>query len=103
MIKHCERSPPSHDVTVTAENLCQTAHNNVGVGEHIDVDEVTDTLVDYDTKIVFVGEAANALKVWCPEEWVGWKLGEQCHKSFASFKPLFQIIELFRRPKAIEF
>jgi hypothetical protein len=46
--------PSAHDVTVTTKHLRQTADNNVRIRKYIDVDEVTNTLIDYDAKVVLV-------------------------------------------------
>jgi hypothetical protein len=94
-LKTCENLPPAHDVAITAKDFGQTAYDHICVREHIDVDEVADTLVDYNTKIVLVGEVPYPLEVWCPEKWVGRKFCEECYEAFAPFKPPLQIVEFF--------
>lgn len=52
--------PSSHYVTVAAKHLCQAADDDVGVRQHVDVQEVADRLVDDNEEVVLICEGADA-------------------------------------------
>jgi hypothetical protein len=56
--------PPSHDVAVAAEHLRQTADDHIRILQNVDVDKITDRLIDYYAEIVLVGQLAYPLEVW---------------------------------------
>lgn len=80
-----ENLPSAHDIAVSTENLCQTAHHNVRVGQHVDVDEVAHTLVDHYAKVVFVCQVSYAFEIWGRQKWIRRELCEQRHDSLAAF------------------
>jgi hypothetical protein len=48
-------SPSTHNITVSAEYLGQTANDNVRILQNIDIDEVANCLIYYYAEIVLVG------------------------------------------------
>ena len=68
----------------------------------MDVQEVTDSLVDYYSKVEFFTELLDPSQVWCLEQWVSWKLAKQGEKLLASFASLLKIIKFDRRTMAVE-
>ena len=74
----------AHDVAVAAEGFGQAAHHDVGVRQHVDVDEVADRLVDHDGEAVRIGEPTDARQVWRAEERIAGELGEEGEEALAA-------------------
>jgi hypothetical protein len=47
--------PSTHDIRLSAENLGQTANDNVAVGQNLDIRVVAHSLVHNNSKVVFIG------------------------------------------------
>ena len=77
--------PSSHDIAVSTEHLGQTADHHVSIWQDIDVDEVSDSLIDDHLEVVLVSQLPNALQVWTSEQWVGREFSEKSKEPLAPF------------------
>jgi hypothetical protein len=72
-----QSSPSTHDIRITAENLCQTADDDIRERCDLDVDEVADGLVHDDHESVLVRELTEADKVGTSEQRIRREFAEQ--------------------------
>jgi hypothetical protein len=54
-VKLAEHSPPTHHVAGTAEDFSQAAHDDICIRQDIDIQEITNRLIDYDREAILVG------------------------------------------------
>ena len=47
--------PPTHDVTIAAEYLGETAHQHIRIWETLNIEVIRDRLVNHNGKVVLVG------------------------------------------------
>ena len=76
--------PSSHDIAVTTEDFGEAAHDNIRVGQDIDVEKVPYSFIHYYQEVVLVCQASDAFQIRRLEQWVSRKLSEEGCKSLAA-------------------
>lgn len=72
-----EDNAAAHNVACSAEHLGEAGNNDIGVGQHIDVDEGADGLVTDDGEMVLIGKRTDTAQVWSRAEGIGGDFAEE--------------------------
>lgn len=70
-------SPATHDVRFSTKDLGQTADHDIGIRHDLDIDKVSDSLVDDHDETMFVGELPDFDQIGGSQKRVSGELAEQ--------------------------
>lgn len=70
-------SPPSHDITCSAEYLGETGDDDIRIRQHIHVDEGPYRLVTDHCEMILIRKAADAMQVRSRTQRVRWDFAEE--------------------------
>jgi hypothetical protein len=94
--------PSTHHVAIPAKHFGQAANNNISKPEDIDVEEIADSFVDDDEKIIFIRQSSYPTKIGRLQERISRKFAEKSKDFFAVGQSSLEIIKVFRRTVTVK-
>lgn len=70
--------PAAHDIGRPAEKLAQARSHNIDIPQHIDVYEISYSVIYDNQKPMIVGKLAEAREIWGLQKWIRRALAEEC-------------------------
>ena len=85
------------NISHSTEYLCEATDDNVGKGKYLDIEMVSDSLVNDDREVVYISKCTQSWKVGSTKLWVSRNVSEQRQYSrtlgcTVFFKKTLQII-----------
>ena len=72
-----EHSRAAKDIGQSTEYLCEAADNNVGKGQYLNIEMVSNGLVNDDWEVVCISKCTQTWKVGSTKFWVSRNVGEK--------------------------